>query len=112
MWQGILFQIYIEKSYRTSSRVKCETCNKEFSDVSYLTKHKRTHSQLGIFPCDQCDKTFKAKAYRKIHIQTIHNRDANKKFKCVSCDKCFIRKNNLKSHIQPHRKQLDLNIYL
>ena len=81
-------------------RVKCETCNKEFSDVSYLTKHKRTHSQLGIFPCDKCDKTFKAKAYRKIHIQTIQNRDANKKFKCVSCNKCFIRKNNLISHMK------------
>ena len=49
------------------------------------------------FPCTQCEKQFKSKAYLRGHIESIH--DPNHKFSCKFCKYLSKSTGELKSHI-------------
>ncbi|XP_014231395.2 putative uncharacterized zinc finger protein 814 [Trichogramma pretiosum] len=49
-----------------------------------------------IYPCNACDKTFKHRTSRTIHINTVHK---GIKHKCGRCEKSYTQRGHLKSHV-------------
>ena len=52
-----------------AKRFVCETCQKCFSTKSDLRTHIRTHTGETPYKCDYCDRAFKQRGHRKLHIQ-------------------------------------------
>ena len=49
----------------------CSQCNKYFTHLKYLNKHKRNHNKERPYQCSQCNKAFTHKYYLKKHM-VIH----------------------------------------
>ena len=92
----------------THSSVKsfgCNECDKRFKTNSLLGKHKNfVHSNVRPFVCPQinCNKSFKIKAYLKLH-KRIHCSD--KPFECEECKQRFKFKSILISHKLLHSNE-------
>lgn len=83
----------------------CETCRKKFLLRSYFLAHQRIHSKtnLKVFPCSLCTKTFKSKQ-NLIDHEACHL--GLKYYKCEVCAKSFTTKTHLDYHLKSHN-QLD-----
>lgn len=56
----------------------CDKCNKSFSQVASLDRHKRTvHQRIRSHACQQCDKRFTTAFGLKQHV-IIHTRASKK----------------------------------
>ena len=81
-----------------SSKFKCESYSKSFSQVGDLKKHVYTilegHKHQ---KCESCGRSFSQAGDLKIHIHTVH--EGHKKHICESCGKSFSQAGNLKTHI-------------
>ncbi|CAL1526145.1 unnamed protein product, partial [Lymnaea stagnalis] len=81
-------------------RWTCEVCQKAFSSNSDLKTHRRTHSGETPFKCDFCDRSFKQRGHRKLHIQVVHTKDMP--FKCDQCDSAFPTRYRYQVHLKRH----------
>ncbi|KAL5927913.1 zinc-finger protein [Pyricularia oryzae] len=52
--------------------LKCNLCDRTFSESSNLAKHRRTHAAEGSFHCDfpSCKKTFHRQDQLRRHLKT------------------------------------------
>ena len=68
-------------------KIKCDTCDKAFSQPQHVTSHKnRVHLNLKI-PCDRCGQSFGSNQALKNHQITNHNMTAGlTELKCEQCD--------------------------
>jgi DNA-directed RNA polymerase subunit RPC12/RpoP len=77
--------------------IKCEICEKTFSEVRKLVLHTQTvHSDYRPFECTNCDYKAKTNQYLTTHINRVH-----KKVKNVTCSKCgdtFFNSSDLQLH--------------
>jgi len=48
--------------------------------------HIRTSHTDQLVKCEKCDKSFRCKAFLKLHISQVHNREERKKIDCPYCD--------------------------
>ncbi|KAH9520343.1 hypothetical protein Btru_060570 [Bulinus truncatus] len=81
-------------------RWTCEVCQKAFSSNSDLKTHRRTHSGETPFKCDFCDRSFKQRGHRKLHIQVVHTKDMP--FKCTECESAFPTRYRFQVHMKRH----------
>ena len=60
-----------------------------------LKQHQRIYSDVRLYPCDYCDKSFRQSGSLKRHqrIQT-----GVRPYPCNDCDNSFRRSSNLKRH--------------
>ncbi|KAJ8703998.1 hypothetical protein PYW07_013292 [Mythimna separata] len=69
----------------------CDVCGAHYFEERHLTLHKNSHNTkkvVQMFPCNECDKTFKSKNSRSFHIARIHKNEPA--YPCNKCDEIFI----------------------
>ncbi|XP_014778928.1 protein escargot [Octopus bimaculoides] len=111
-----------------TSRFVCEACNKSYSTLSGLSRHKQYHCSTQVkkeFNCKYCNKTYLSLGALKMHIRThtlpckckvcgkafsrpwllqghIRTHTGEKPFKCTHCGRAFADRSNLRAHFQTH----------
>ena len=85
-----------EKPYR------CNDCDKTFTHVSHLTKHRVVHTGERPYKCDTCGKDFSQSSNLATH-RRIHT--GEKPYKCNECGKAFTHSSNLRRHQKIHTGQ-------
>ncbi|KAH9509586.1 hypothetical protein Btru_043941 [Bulinus truncatus] len=109
-------------------RFNCDSCNKSYSTLSGLSKHKQFHCSTHVkkeFTCKHCDKTYVSLGALKMHIRThtlpckchvcgkafsrpwllqghIRTHTGEKPFRCSHCGRAFADRSNLRAHLQTH----------
>ncbi|WAR12406.1 SNAI2-like protein [Mya arenaria] len=108
-------------------KYQCSTCNRTYSTVSGLSKHKQFHcnQEKKEFSCKHCDKIYVSLGALKMHIRThtlpckcklcgkafsrpwllqghVRTHTGEKPFSCVHCLRAFADRSNLRAHLQTH----------
>lgn len=81
---------------------RCDLCEKQFKDLSFLERHLRLHLEGKLYNCTTCNKVFNYKGLLKRHM-VVHTKE--KPYECHICHKCFTQSNDLKIHIRLHTGQ-------
>uniref|UniRef100_A0A2A4J945 Protein krueppel n=1 Tax=Heliothis virescens TaxID=7102 RepID=A0A2A4J945_HELVI len=113
----------------------CDVCGAHYFEERQLIIHKNSHTtrDIQMFPCNECDKTFRSKNSRNFHITRIHKNEPaypcnkceeifisyhmryrhkmnvhgeKRKFPCEGCDKVFDSRKTLREHNQRTHLQL------
>jgi len=74
----------------------CPQCDLSFKRKSTLEDHQQTHSDERPYICEKCGKSFKRKTMLNRHRLT-HNEPL---LECLHCSKKFNRNDSLESHIE------------
>lgn len=82
-----------------SKPVKCNICNRTFTDERRLESHKSSHQTEKSSQCEKCGKRF-ARRDKLIRHMFVHNEE--KMFACEICEKRFSRKDKLTDHLKSH----------
>ena len=79
-----------------SGHMKCNMCNKWFSEQSALKKHMEIHSAKRPYACPLCGWRFKQMHNMKRHLLT---HSGAKPYSCDFCDKSYTDNYSLKQHV-------------
>lgn len=103
------------RSHKKLLRYCCEFCNKRFSMVSFLKKHRNTfHVNIYLTTCQNCGASFESeeqlhdhiilytKAYRK---RAVKCEKIEFELKCEHCQKEFKSRSNLQQHKLVHTER-------
>ena len=86
-----------------SETFKCDDCEKSFTRIETLRKHKIDHKASdymnSIFKCEFCQSVFKWKKNWQRHLREIYNTDQTWKNVCQVCGKSFCTGKEMKAHI-------------
>lgn len=85
----------------------CAVCHTVFSDEESLILHCAVHSDLELFSCDACQKTFASNIHLEEHYQTMHIQNEVSASKTVvaekeskKCEMELLSNINLESHVE------------
>lgn len=83
--------------------LKCQICEKTFSQKQQLIEHGFRHSGERPYKCNYCDASF---ASLKNHRQHVKIHDVSKKLSCPVCGKLFAEKSKIKLHVNGHHPEV------
>ncbi|CAL1533631.1 unnamed protein product, partial [Lymnaea stagnalis] len=109
-------------------RYFCEACNKSYSTIGGLSKHRQFHCSEHVrkeFACKVCNKSYSSLGALKMHIRThtlpckcqvcgkafsrpwllqghVRTHTGEKPFRCSHCGRAFADRSNLRAHLQTH----------
>lgn len=104
-WERMNHDIFQESAVQNNSDTKshvCDHCGREFTHVSSLNNHVRTHTGQKPFKCSFCGKHFAQSGVLTAHLRT-HTGD--RPFECIICKKRFAQTTTLANHIRTHTGQ-------
>ncbi|XP_066245736.1 zinc finger protein 214-like [Euwallacea similis] len=81
--------------------LKCDICDKSFSTLWNMQRHKLNHTGEKRFECPYCQMRYSQKHIMEKHIRSRHT--GERPFKCDQCPKTFTAKSNLNSHYKTHQ---------
>lgn len=58
------------RTHNGEKPLRCEICNKAFSESSNLSKHRKTHKVRGDHVCPLCDKDFHRPDQMRRHLRS------------------------------------------
>ena len=83
-------------SYRKEGdKYQCNKCDKYFSQLKSLNRHKASDHEGIKFPCNMCNQTFTQRDNLNRHIKSAHEQ---LKFSCNLCNQVFTTKHYLNIH--------------
>ncbi|XP_046858975.1 zinc finger protein 99-like isoform X2 [Xenia sp. Carnegie-2017] len=88
-----------EGSKNEKSRVLCDICKQDFSDLPSMRRHRMIHFDVKPYKCEFCEKSFRRKDNLREH-RNIHTQE--NLYKCDRCGKVFPRKYTHKVHMARH----------
>lgn len=104
-----------EVEERQPKVVECDLCEKVFTKIKYLKKHKSLlHPRATIFRCSLCDTKFSSHEATLVHVKEQHPTEfkeeelknarlsAAKSFQCKQCEMTFSVKTDFKYHMRSH----------
>ena len=84
-------------------RIKCEYCDKTYSNRSNLQQHlESVHMQL-VHRCPDCDAPFTRKSHLRQHVRSIHE---FVRYACEQCDYLATTEGHLKQHVRAVHEKL------
>lgn len=83
-------------SVNSAGHMKCNICNKWFTEAVALTRHMEVHSADRPFSCPICGWRFKQMHNMKRHMLT---HSGAKPYSCDFCDKSYTDNYSLKQHV-------------
>ena len=79
---------------------ECKVCHQTFPGPNTLRSHMLSHSSESKYSCEICGKVYKYRAGLKIHKDTAHNKNQEKKlYTCEVCGIVYAKKGSLNHHI-------------
>lgn len=97
---------HINCTHETTEVFCCEVCSKTFLTRGRLRRHMYIHGEYRLF-CKFCGKGFHLKDNMNKHIELMHEKKHEGRFKCDYCNKAFSVKGNLQQHVNAvHLKTL------
>ena len=102
---NIFKPLYVAKEEDSEELYTCKYCNKSFSRVYHLNRHKQNvHSEISeedpLF-CNECNKSFKSRRGYTQHMFQVH-RDKDKVHRCHLCDYTTKYQKKLDVHVVKH----------
>ena len=74
----------------------CDLCEKQFTNVSEMKKHMKTHSFKKVkFKCEDCDFVGQSRETMEVHIGKAHT----DQFECGLCEVSFGKLEDLETHL-------------
>lgn len=99
-------RVFQEQCQSNSKSYVCIHCSREFTHLSSLNNHVRTHTGHKPFKCQFCGKRFAQSGVLTAHLRT-HTGD--RPFECIICKKRFAQTTTLANHIRTHTGQKPFN---
>lgn len=84
----IIHKVKDQSEFIQSPIAKCDICNKVFSNVRYMRRHRNCHKDV-FYSCEDCGKKYKVMKALKEHQKTHDEGYLKPKYKCESCEKSF-----------------------
>ncbi|XP_050521795.1 zinc finger protein OZF-like [Daktulosphaira vitifoliae] len=81
----------------------CQICGYKSHNAHNLKIHENTHSSIKLHSCNSCKKDFSTKSSLSRHIRLVHQK--NIMFRCNQCDYTTIQPSNLRYHKSFHNAQ-------
>ncbi|KAJ0055712.1 hypothetical protein NL108_009966 [Boleophthalmus pectinirostris] len=91
--------IYHKRTHTGEKPYSCPMCNTRYTSSSNLKSHMRSHSGEKPYSCSICNSWFTSSSNLKRHMGS---HSGEKPFGCSSCDKTFARKSHLEVHMRTH----------
>ncbi|XP_063899210.1 zinc finger protein 808 [Helicoverpa armigera] len=69
----------------------CDVCGAHYFEERHLIFHKNSHNKttdVQMYPCTECEKTFRSKYSRNFHVSRIHKNEPA--YPCNKCDEIFV----------------------
>ncbi|KAI8613110.1 hypothetical protein BC830DRAFT_1133787 [Chytriomyces sp. MP71] len=88
---------------RTQKAIPCLSrgCGKNFTSLSHLHSHLRSHEEVREFACEQCPKSFSRRHDLNRHVHSVHSvHQGIAKFVCAYCGKGHGRADSHHRHEQ------------
>ncbi|CAH0747359.1 unnamed protein product [Diatraea saccharalis] len=106
-------QRHIDLIHEKKPTFRCEYCPEQFTLISKLARHVRSHAGQRPYPCKYCDKSFMKSHHYTRHLRLKHRETirsargpfGQQDYRCEQCEQSFRTQDDLIYHSAIHATQ-------